>query len=57
MKTNYYDIYGVDVICEPEITIEEARQYVEYLENKYNRKLATLSIDLDGEYVDLNYQF
>ena len=35
----------------------EAQAYVEYLENKYNRKLETLDINIDGEYVDLNYRF
>ena len=35
----------------------EAQAYVEYLENKYNRKLETLAVNIDGEYVDLNYRF
>lgn len=35
----------------------EAQNYVEYLENKYNRKLDKLDIQIDGEYVDLNYTF
>lgn len=35
----------------------EAQAYVDYLENKYNRKLETLDINLDGEYADLNYKF
>ena len=35
----------------------EAQAYVEYLENKYNRKLETLDVNIDGEYVDLNYRF
>ena len=36
---------------------KEAQAYVEYLENKYNRKLETLDINIDGEYADLNYKF
>ena len=35
----------------------EAQAYVEYLENKYNRKLETLDVNIDGEYVDLDYRF
>jgi len=36
---------------------EEAEAYVSYLEKKYNRKLELLNINIDGEYVDLNYKF
>ena len=36
---------------------EEARAYVEYLEDKYGRKLESLDINIDGEYADLNYEF
>lgn len=36
---------------------KEAQAYVDYLENKYNRKLETLDINLDGDYADLNYTF
>ena len=36
---------------------EEARAYVDYLEKKHNRKLELLNINVDGEYVDLNYKF
>ena len=35
----------------------EAQAYVDYLEEKYNRKLETLDINIDGEYADLNYKF
>ena len=35
----------------------EAQAYVEYLEHKYNRKLESLDVNIDGEYVDLNYRF
>ena len=37
--------------------VKESLAYVDYLENKYNRKLKTLDINLDGEYADLNYEF
>lgn len=36
---------------------EEAMAYVEYLEEKYGRKLESLDVNIDGEYADLNYQF
>ena len=36
---------------------KEQLAYVDYLENKYNRKLKTLDINIDGEYADLNYEF
>ena len=36
---------------------EETRAYVDYLEEKYGRKLQELTIESDGEYVNLNYQF
>lgn len=35
----------------------EAEAYVRYLEEKYNRKLNNLDINIDGEYADLNYEF
>ena len=35
----------------------EAQAYVDYLEEKYGRKLESLDIRIDGEYADLNYQF
>ena len=36
---------------------QEAQAYVEYLEEKYNRKLNKLDINIDGEYADLSYEF
>lgn len=35
----------------------EAQNYVDYLQTKYNRKLESLNINIDGEFVDLNYKF
>lgn len=40
-----------------EINDKERQAYIEYLETKYNRKLASLEISLDGEFADLSYQF
>jgi anaerobic ribonucleoside-triphosphate reductase len=39
------------------VSTEEQMAYVDYLESKYNRKLKSLSINADGEFADLNYQF
>lgn len=36
---------------------QEAQAYVDYLEEKYGRKLESLDVQIDGEYADLNYQF
>ena len=36
---------------------KEAQVYVDYLQNKYNRKLESLDIKVDGEFVDLSYEF
>lgn len=36
---------------------EEAKAYAEYLEEKYNRKLNRLDVQIDGEYADLDYEF
>ena len=36
---------------------KEAQAYVDYLEEKYGRKLGSLDIQIDGEYADLSYQF
>ena len=36
---------------------EEAQAYVDYLQEKYNRKLDSLEVNIDGDYADLNYEF
>lgn len=47
----------VEVVGE-EISMEEIRQYLFYLRNKNKRKiLDSLTINVDGEYVDLRYRF
>ena len=35
---------------------EEAKNYIEYLEGKYGRKVKTLNIELDGDYANLTYE-
>ena len=40
-----------------ELSEEEVQAYIDYLEEKHGRKLQSLSIETDGEYVNLNYQF
>lgn len=37
--------------------MEESKAYVEYLEKKYNRKVKSLDINIDGDFADLNYEF
>ena len=39
--------------CDP----KEQQAYVDYLQEKYNRKLDSLDINIDGEYADLHYTF
>ena len=34
----------------------EAQAYVEYLENKFNRTVSKLDINIDGEFADLSYE-
>lgn len=35
---------------------EEAKNYIDYLEGKYGRKVKTLNVELDGEYANLTYE-
>ena len=39
------------------ISDKEKMAYVEYLQKKYNRKIDTLNITVDGDEVDLDYRF
>ena len=39
------------------VSLEECKAYVDYLEKKYNRKLKKLAVNIDGDYADLNYEF
>lgn len=51
-------LYNVDVnVRGGEIPAEEQRAYIDYLSDKYNRKLERLDIELDGEFVNLSYKF
>jgi len=36
---------------------EEEKLYVDYLEKKYNRKVKSLSVEPDGDFVNLRYTF
>ncbi len=36
---------------------QEAQAYVDYLQEKYSRKLDSLDVQIDGDYADLNYTF
>lgn len=36
---------------------KEAQAYVEYIENKYGRKLKSIDVEIDGEYANLHYEF
>lgn len=36
---------------------EEAKNYINYLEEKYDRKVKKININLDGEFADLTYEF
>lgn len=39
------------------VSLEEGKAYVDYLEKKYNCKLKKLAVNIDGDYADLNYEF
>lgn len=39
------------------MTEEETQLYVDYLEKKYNRKVKSLSVEPDGDFVNLRYTF
>ena len=40
------------------ISQEEINEYIKYVEEKYpDKKMATLDLNVNGDYVDLNYTF
>ena len=39
------------------VSPEEQKAYIDYLENKYQRKLKSLDIKVDDEFADLHYEF
>lgn len=43
--------------CNADISDKEKMQYVEYLEKEHGRKVEELDINVDGDFVDLNYKF
>ena len=45
------------IVINGNVDSREAQAYVDYLEKKYNRKLAQLNINVDGDFVDLDYDF
>lgn len=51
--------YNVDVQVKgaAEISLDEQRAYIEYLREKYNRKLESLEIEVDGDFVNLSFKF
>ena len=40
-----------------QISEKETQGYIDYIENKYNRKLDSLDININGDFVDLSYEF
>ena len=40
-----------------QISEKETHGYIDYIENKYNRKLDSLDININGDFVDLSYEF
>lgn len=47
----------MSMIIKGDVPEKEKQAYVDYLEKKYNRKLKSLEITIDGDYADLNYEF
>lgn len=45
------------VVKGADLSEQEKQAYVDYLQEKHGRKLESLEIELDGEYVNLNYVF
>ena len=45
------------MIIETNTTEQETQDYVNYLENKYNRKIKSLKVTVDGDFADLEYEF
>ena len=47
----------MSVIVTSDVSPREQQAYVDYLEKKYNRKLKSLDIKVDGDFDDLSYEF
>ena len=46
----------IKVIGNVEVPEAEQKAYVEYVQNKFGRAVKSLTIKVDGDYVDLEYQ-
>lgn len=45
------------MIIETNTNEKETQTYIDYLENKYGRKLKTVKITVDDKYADIEYEF
>ncbi len=45
-----------NVIVTGNASPEEAQNYINYLEEKYGKRVKSVNIELDGEYADLSYE-
>jgi anaerobic ribonucleoside-triphosphate reductase len=48
---------NVTVTAPAEMPRAEIEAYIAHIERKCKRKLASLTVDIDGEYVNCNYKF
>lgn len=55
MENKEMNLYGVTVTGD--ISEKEALAYIDYLQEKHNRKIESLDVRVDGEFVDLNFKF
>lgn len=49
-----YQHAGVKLTCNTDIPEDEARAYIEYLQDKHGA-LESVQVTIDGDYADLNY--
>jgi len=47
----------MSIIITGNAPLEEQDAYVDYLQEKYSRKLESLNIEIDGEFANLSYKF
>ena len=45
------------MIVKTNTTDKETQAYVDYLENKYHRRIKSLKVTIDGDFADLEYEF
>lgn len=57
MKTRAMKINHVELEITGKIKMEEVNEYIQYLENKQKCRLERLEIIVDGEFVDLRYEY